>query len=198
MSRFNNILESFHSIMEGNDPVIQYDPNEFDSFIVAPNKLDDQALFAIADLFDGKVSAENFNHTDVIDQKSPNTSDKITESLAIAYITKDGIPVAACTLRDPTQVNYDGIVSNDYYELKSGVSLENRLEQEFFEVHPDYHDQGLAMELRRLVSSVVDKTFTVIGAGDQSKSIGLEKAGFEPVAAFNVDWTNEPVLLWIN
>lgn len=198
MSRFNNILESFHSIMEGNDPIPQYDPNEFDSFIVAPDKLDDQALFAIADLFDGKVSAENFNHIAVIDQKSPNTSDKITESLAVAYITKDGIPVAACTLRDPTQVNYDGIVSNDYYELKSGVSLENRLEQEFFEVHPDYHDQGLAMELRRLVSSVVDKTFTVINASDQAKAVGLEKAGFEPVAAFNVDWANEPVLLWIN
>ena len=208
MPRFVTLesLEKFNSsvkrnvLMEstGDDkPVVQFDPNEFDSFIVAPEKLDDQALYSIADLFDGKVSSESFDYTPSIDQKSPNTIDKINDSVAVAYITKDGIPVAACTLRDPTEENYQGIISNDYYEMKSGVSLENRLEQEFFEVHPDFHDLGLAQELRSLVSTVVDATFTVIPSSSQDKATGLASGGFELASEFNVDWSDVPVQLWI-
>lgn len=180
------------------DQSVAYDPNVYDSFVVSPEKLDDQILYGLSDLFDGKVSAMDTDLLANVEKVSPNTVDKIMASVAVAYITEDGIPVAGCTLRDPTTVDFRGMIPADYYEMKTGVNLENRLEQEFFQIHPDYHDQGLASELRRMISTVVDYTFIVVPSNDTSTIIGLSKAGYKLVSKFIADFDKTESQLWVN
>ena len=124
--------------------------------------------------------------------------DKINDAIAVAYITEDGIPVAASTLRDPTIQDYKGIIPGDYYELKSGVSLENRLQQEYFEIHPDFHDMGLAGELRRTLKTIVDDMFVIVPVTDTNTIAGLNTAGYKKMSEFKTDWEQVPVQLWIN
>ena len=175
-----------------------FDPNKYDSFIVSADKLDDQILYGLVEVFDNKVSAMNGNTKAYVEMGSPTTYDKILSSLAVGYITEDGIPVAGCTLRDPTTSDYHGVIPSDHYEMLSGINLENRIEQEFFEVHPDYHDVGMASELRRLISTVVDKTYIVVPVVDEETINGLNSAGYKMVSKFVDDNDDQPSLLWIN
>ena len=179
-------------------PSAPYDPNVYDSFVVSPDKLDDQILYGLSDLFDGKVSAMDTDLLAKVEKVSPNTVDKIMSSVAVAYITEDGIPVAGCTLRDPTTIDFRGMIPADYYEMKTGVNLENRLEQEFFQIHPDHHDQGLAGELRNLISTVVDYTFIVVPSNDTSTIIGLANAGYKMASKFIADFDKTESQLWLN
>lgn len=176
----------------------KYDPNQFDSFIVSPDTLDDQIIIGLVDLFDNKISAMNDELKKYIDLSGPNTEDKLREALAVGYITEDGIPVAGCTLRDPTTSDYHGNIPSDHYEMLSGVNLEDRVEQEFFEIHPDYHDMGLAYELRRLIGTVVDKTYIVVPVSDTSTLSGLANGGYKKVSEFVDDSDDGASQLWIN
>lgn len=178
--------------------VTAYDPNRFDSFIVSPDTLDDQVIAGLVELFDNKVSAMSDELKNYIDLGGPNTEDKLRDALAVGYITEDGIPVAGCTLRDPTTSDYHGNIPSDHYEMLSGVNLEGRVEQEFFEVHPDYHDIGLASELRRLVGTVADKTYIVVPVSDESTLIGLANGGYKKISEFIDDNDDHASQLWVN
>lgn len=177
---------------------VQYDPNSFDSTIVPPANIDDQILYGIADLFDDKVSAVNTEFLGELQKVSPNTVDKIRNSIAVAYITDAGIPVAACVIRDPSTTDYRGVIPADYIEMRTGIDLENRLEQEFFEIHPDYHGKGLASELRRLINSVVDETFIAVPASDTDTIIGLTNAGYKMVSTFRNEGDVVDTQLWLS
>ena len=118
--------------------------------------------------------------------------------MGVAYITEDDIPVACATLTDPTIGNYKGIIPLDYYELKSGYSLEGRLQQEFFAVKPEYRGMGIATELRDLLESISADMFITIPVWDTDTIDGLVKNGYKFIAEFNTDWEQAPVQLWIN
>lgn len=177
---------------------VPYDPNKFDSFIVAPSTLDDQILYGIANLFDDKVSAMNTEFIGELNKVSPNTVDKIINAIAVAYITEEGIPVAACVIRDPSTTDYRGVIPADYIEMRTGIDLENRLEQEYFEIHPDYHGMGLAAELRRLTNTVVDATFIAVPASDTDTILGLSNAGYRMVSTYRNDGDIVDTQLWLS
>ena len=130
--------------------------------------------------------------------KGPDTTDKILNSIAVVYILEDGIPVAVSTLLDPTKENYKGIIPSDYYEMKSGKSLQGRHQQEHFAVKPDKHNLGLAQELKRLLLESSPKTFVINQSPDTESSFGLAKNGYQVISKFNTEWETEPVQLWIN
>jgi hypothetical protein len=175
-----------------------YDPNKFDSFIVKPEKLDDQILFSLVDLFNNNVSSIDNDSTKIADLGGPNTQDKILSALAVGYITLDGIVVAGCVLQDPTILDYHGSIPSDHYEMLTGISLENRIEQEYFVIHPDYHDVGLATELRRLIKTVVENTFIVILDSDVDAMTGLQNAGYQLVSTFMDVDTDKYSQLWLS
>lgn len=177
---------------------VPYDPNKFDSFIVPPSTLDDQILYGISNLFDDKVSAMNTEFIGELNKVSPNTVDKIMSAIAVAYITEDGMPVAACVIRDPSATDYRGVIPADYIEMRTGIDLENRLEQEYFEIHPDYHGKGLAAELRRLINTVVDATFIAVPSNDTDTIIGLSNAGYKMVSTFRSEGDMVDTQLWLS
>lgn len=176
-----------------NEPL--FDPNEYDSFIVAPDKLDDQLLYGLVDLIDNKISSYTNNNIQQ-SENSPNIVDIIMDSLAVAYITDEGIPIATCILIDPTKEDYRGQIPADYYEIKTGMPLTNRIKQEFFVVHPDYHDIGMAGELRRLISTIAPHTFTVVPSIDTPTNMGLSDAGYDMESTFDDNGVESH--LWIN
>jgi len=199
VEKFNlDVVEKVITESENVVAPIKFDPNKYDSFIVSSDDLDDQVLYGIVDLCDNAVSAMNPNTQKHVEENSPNTVDKINASLMVAYITLDGIPVAAAVLKDPTKENFTGIIPGDYYEMRTGISLEGRLEQDYFEVHPDYTKQGLASELRRLISTVVDDTYIVVSETDENTITGITNAGYKYVSHFKNEWDEFNSMLWIS
>ena len=176
---------------------IPYDPNRFESVIVDPKDIPDELLQQLADIVDKKT---HFNENDFIDSnaKGPNTADKILNSVAVAYITEGSIPVAVATLIDPTKQNYKGIIPSDYYELKSGKPLENRIQQEFFAIMPEYHDKGLAQELKSLLLETSPNMFIINSTTDKETATGLAKNSYKLISRLDTEWEDEPIELWVN
>jgi hypothetical protein len=183
--------------VEEEQKTLPYDQTKFNAYAALPENVPVDIINLLADLFD---DYEHFDHgpDDNNKQIGPNTVDKIMQSIAVAYITKDGIPVAGATLLDPTVQNYKGIIPKDYYELKSGISLNGRIMQEFFEVSPDAHNLGLAQELKSVLENIAPKMFVVVASNEKDTLVGLNKNRYMFVAEFDTEWENVPVQLWIN
>lgn len=180
------------------EPVVKdLDRNRFESTIVKPEALSQDVLYQCADIIDGKT---HFDRQDFRDSwlKGPNTVDRLLNSMGVAYVSEDDIPVACATLTDPTINNFKGIIPLDYYELKSGFDLSGRLQQEFFEVKPEYKQMGIAGELRDLLESISQNMFITVPVWDTDTIAGLAKNGYKFVAEFHTDWEQAPVQLWIN
>lgn len=177
------------------EPSVQFDNNTFDSYVSSPESLDDETIYDISDIIDGKTHMNKYDDLP-FDKTGLNTIDRIDNAIAIAFVTKEGIPIAVGTLTDPTIENYKGIIPITYYELKSGVSLEGRLQQEFFAMSPEYKGMGFSDELRRRLESVSDKMFITVNASDLETIQGLKNNGYKYISQFNTDWEKEPVQLW--
>lgn len=160
-----------------------------------PKDVSDDVIFQLADLIDGYG---HFQQNEEGPQTGPNTADRLRDALAVVYILEQGIPVAGAILVDPTKPNYKGIIPGDYYEIKSGESLEDRVQQDFFIVQPDKKGLGLARKLKAALESIAAKMFVVITSTDSDTESGLLKNGYTFLAEFETDWEDVPVQLWIN
>jgi hypothetical protein len=182
--------------VEAPEAPVPFNPNEFESEIVKAEDLDFQLQNLLVDLFDDNVSAYTQLPDDEVGKQRPDANDIINASLFVASITKDGIPIAGAVVSDPTKINYRGVVPSDHYEMMSGISLEGRLRQEYFSVHPDYHNKGMADELRRLITTMVDATFVIVPPTDEDTIIGLQSADYTLVSEF--DDNGVDVQLWVD
>jgi hypothetical protein len=178
---------------------VPYDSTKFESIAAQPTDLDENTLYQIADIFDKKTHLNGEDLT-VNQGKSPNTVDKIMSSIAVIYVNEieGGMPVAAAILIDPTIENYKGIIPSDYYEMQSGTSLENRLQQEYFAILPEKVGLGISDELRRLITTVSPETFVVVQENDTETIAGLQSNGHKLVSTFDTEWEPVPVQLWLN
>jgi hypothetical protein len=177
-------------------PETKYDTDEFKSYIVNPKDIPETILKQLADVVDKKSF---FNKNDPSAKPAgPDTTERILSSIAVACILQNTIPVAVATLLDPTKENYKGIIPCDYYELKSGKSLEDRIQQDFFAVVPEKQNLGLAQELKRQLMTVAKKMFVINLSSDVETAKGLAKNGYKLISVFNTEWEQEPVELWIN
>lgn len=174
-----------------------FDSTKFESNLVNPADLTDDVLYQLSDLIDKKLNLD-VPENDTSSQKGPNTVDKLLASLAVAYVSFEGIPVGVATLVDPTLENYMGIIPLDFYSLKGAVNLENRIQQEFFTVADEYKKQGIAGELRSLLESVAPAMFVIADVNDKDTIEGLKSNGYVYVNQFNIDWNTIPVQLWLN
>ena len=196
LKEYNKAFE--RALMESEEtPSVQYDENRFTSFINAPELIDEDVLYLLADIIDKKTNLDEKDYT-TSDFKGPNTIDKLSDSIAIAYILEEGVPIAVATLIDPTVENYKGFIPSDYYELKSGIQLEDRVQQEFFVVKDEYNNLGLAGKLRELLETMSPNMFTVIDSRDEHSISGLSKNGYSFISEIKTDWDINPVQLWVN
>lgn len=178
-------------------PHAQLDTTRFEPHLVNPIELDTDVLYQLADLIDKKCQLDR-PEVDQNSIKGPNSVDKILSSLAVAYITEEGIPVAVATLVDPTTENYKGIVPKDFYSLKASVNLENRIQQEYFVVADEYKGVGISDTIRTLLEGVAPAMFVVIDSADTDTIKGLIANGYKPIAKFTTSWDDFPVQLWFN
>lgn len=176
---------------------IENEPTNQESFIVNPSELDEDLRYQLADIIDGKT---HFNEDDIKEEKAkgPTTSDNILNSLAVAYITEDNLPIAVALLKDPTVENHKFIIPCDYYELKSGASLEERIQQEFFAFRPDKYNQKLGMELKKTLMEDSSELFIITSSTDKSTNAYLTQCGYKVASTFDTEWEKNPVNLWIN
>jgi len=177
-------------------PEVQPEPVNRESVVVNPTELDEDLLFQLADIIDGKT---HFNTQDIKEEEDgPTTYDNILNSIAVAYITEDNLPIAVALLKDPTIENHKFIIPNDYYELKSGKPLEERIQQEFFAFKPDKYTQEAGMELKKLLESNSPNLFIVVVSTDELTNKYLAQTGYKMASTFNTDWEKTLVNLWIN
>ena len=195
-SELDETVNLTDAIFEANQSV-PFDNERLKSFVTSPGEVDENTLYQIADIFDKKT---HMNDEDLIvnQESGQNTVDRILDAVALIYIEENGIPVAASLLVDPTKENFKGIIPSDYYEMKSGVSIENRMKQEYFEVLPDKKKLGLASELRRQIQEISPYTFIVVPENDTDTTDGLSKNGYTKTSTFKVDGESVPVELWLN
>lgn len=170
---------------------------KFESWLRKPEEIDETILFELSDIQDGKVTGDMGDFADT-KHIGPDTVDMIKNSIAVAYITRDGIPVGFATVIDPTIENWKGIIPLSYYELKSGINLDGRLQQEFFIVSPQYDNYGLSKELRNQISKVSPMMFAAVPAWDLRSIAGLEKNEYDFNGEFDTTWEPYPVQLWTN
>jgi hypothetical protein len=174
-----------------------YNREKFDSFLVKPEELEDSLLYQLADIID-KKSFYSVNDFKEVDKVGPSTTDRLLNSISVAYVLYEGIPVGVATIVDPTKENYKGIIPLDYYELKTGKSLAERNLQEFFAVAPEYHNKGISGELRKLILSESPKVFVLNSVRDKETQHGLYKNDYKLIARINTEWEQDPVEVWIN
>lgn len=179
------------------EPEPEVEPVDRESIIVNPTELTEDILYQLADIIDGKT---HFSENDVKEEEpeGPSTVDKINNAIAVAYITEEGLPVAVSILQDPTIENYKYIIPIDYYELKSGVSLKERIQQEYFSFKPDTYTPKVGQELKQLLVSNSPKLFVVNISVDEITNKYLEGCGYKMVSSFDTEWEENPVNLWIN
>lgn len=197
MQAFNDkVSTEVDGIKPVEKPKVEFNSGEFDSYVASPESLDDETIYDIADIIDGKV---HFNKNDELpfDKTAPNTIDRLDDAIAIAFVTKDGIPVAVGTLTDPTKENFKGIIPITHYELKSGISLEGRMHQEFFAISYEYKGMGISDKLRTALEKISDKMFITVNVSDIDTIEGLKNNGYKFISQFTTDWEKEPVQLWI-
>jgi hypothetical protein len=197
-------LKSFNESVDGtvlndNDEVeqVEYNPTQFESFIVDPIELDDDVMYQLSDIIDKKTQLDDRDYT-AKSFKSPNTVDRLLNSEKIAYITENRIPVAVGTVVDATKENYMGIIPVDFYALKSATNLEGRMHQEFFTVIDEKKDMGLSGELRKLLEVEAPLMFITIPVSDTDTLEGVAANGYKMVSEFETEWETVPVQLWIN
>lgn len=176
---------------------VPFDSSRFTSALVAPDAIDQDVLYQLADIIDKKTA---FNKIDSIDTeyKGPTTVDKLLNSVAVAFVSEDGMPVGVASLIDPSVENYKNIIPQNYYELKTGFPLSGRLEQEFFITKPEYKQLGVSGELRGLLQTASPNMFVVVPSSDNETIEGLKNNKYRYIAQFDTDWESEPVQLWIN
>lgn len=192
-----DVVRRVATLIESDGDISMID-GDIQSFVVEPNELEDDKIEQLKNVIDKHTVFDEQGVPTTEDLKAPTTQDRILNSVAVAYIELDGIPVAVATLSDPTIENYKGVVPSDYYELKSGMSLEGRLEQEYFVVRDEFDDMGMSFELRKLLSSFAPNVFAVVSVHDKKIIEGLMKNGYEMISAFETNWDVEPMTLWIN
>lgn len=192
-----NQTESQPEEVETMPDTLALNRDKFESTIVKPDAIPQDDLYQCADIIDGKTHLDNQDFRDTW-QKGPNTIDRLLDSMGVAYITENDIPVACASITDPTEINYRGVIPIDYYELRSGFSLEGRLQQETFAVKPEYRKMGIATELRNLLQSISPQMFITVPVWNTATIAGLAKNGYRFVSEFQTDWDQMPIQLWIN
>ena len=195
LSDLTTFIEAVNSDVTLNN---SYDTERFESHLVKPSELTEDVLYQLADLVDKKTQ-----FTDpAVNKPDPELNiasvDRISNSLCVAYITEEGIPVAVATLVDPTIENYKGVIPKDLYSVKSAVNLENRLQQEYFVVAEEYKGLGLSGALRSLLEKVSPNMFVTVSVNDNDTLQGVAKNNYQKISQFDTDWDNAPVELWLN
>jgi len=178
------------------EPVTK-EPLVTESYTVNPTEISDDVLYQLADIIDGKT---HFNTNDIKEEEpeGPTAKDKILGSIAIAYTTENNLPIAVALLEDPTVENYNNIIPSDYYELKSGKSLEQRIQQEFFAFKPDKYSPEVGKELKQLLESNSPNLFIVTSSINDQSTKYLAECEYRMVSTFKTEWEKNPVNLWIN
>jgi hypothetical protein len=189
METYNNELDSIAKTSEeiGSKEV-------YHAYTRNPESIDDSILNQLSDLING---FEHFTE-DASDIHGVSIIDILNNAMSVTYIMKESVPVACAILVNPIDENYKGIIPQNYYEMKSGSSLEGMMQQEFFVVKTGYEGKGLAKSLRDELTKISDKMFVVVNAQDEKTITGLETNQYTQVSSFITDWEDAEVSLYIN
>lgn len=190
------LCEAISNVDDTTVPAPSLDPARFSAFRKAPQDIPEEMRDELAALVDGKYDVAPPGYTGTI--AAPSTADRIASSIAVIYITCDGLPVAVSTLVDPTGRNYAGFVPVDIYSEKSGYGLAGRVQQDFFVVMDEYRNMGLGAELRAQVNALGVPTFIVADSNDQATNDGLGANGYKLISQFELASNESPVNLWIS
>ena len=195
---FNQKLSPFIESMDDlYEPEVTTQPMRLESWIKKPSDLDDTTIQELSNIQDGDTTGTE-TQVGSVETPGPTTADYIKDSIAVAYVTRDGIPIGFATLVDPTIENWKGIIPLDYYELHTGKNLDGRLMQQYFIVLPEYDGHGISEELRSQLGKVTQEVFTVVPSYDERTIKALNKNGYQFAGEFDTAWEPYPVQLWIS
>jgi len=173
-----------------------FNPEKYESITINPSELTDELLHQLADIIDKKTT---YNTEDLINIDAiGNTTDTLLASLAVVYIAENTVPVAVASVSDPTLVNNKGVIPSDFFELKSGVQIENRLQMDSFTIIPEKMGQGLDTKLNQMVTAITPSIFYVNPNTEDITKNMLAKNGYKLASTFETEWEKIPQELWVN
>lgn len=165
------------------------------AYIKTPNEMDRTLLEEISFLIN-----ETGHYKDNASGKlvGPDTIDRLLESEWIGYVmSSENIPIAAVTLVDTTHEGWSGAIPRNYYELKAGKSLGNRLERRMFTVDEEYANTNIGPELERIVQEKVQDIYAVSVLDKVEDTKFLLQNGYDLIAEFDSDLTDNYLGLWV-
>lgn len=188
----DDVVDGF-TIDDGNDG------NPFDEhfklIMKNPSEIDEDMLYEIADLINGKYS-DNYKNVKRITEM-PDTIDQLKNSDLVLCITYDDIPVGVLTITNPMQENYKNIIPGQLYSLYSAYNLDNRVEIEYFVLSDEYDEYPLAQELIGQLEANGIETYMVCSSDDSNTNELLRKSGFAYITSFQMDGDDTDVNLYV-
>lgn len=128
----------------------------------------------------------------------PDTIDRLLESEWIGYVlSSDNIPIAAVTLVNTTEEGWAGTIPRNYYELKAGKSLGNKLERRMFTLDEEYDGTNVGVELERIIQEKTTDIYAVSVLDKVEDTKFLLQNGYDLIAEFDSDLTDNYLGLWI-
>ncbi len=172
-------------------------PDQFDAFIKNPSDITEEVMFQLADLIDGKLDIKPRENS--TEEATPDTIDRLMNSVTIVYITDENIPVAVASIIDPTAESYLGYIPLDQYSLKSAQNLDGRVQMEFIAIADEYLHTPVEQELVSQLNTLGTPLFAATTESDSITAQILGEIGFKPVASMQISANgNENVILWID
>lgn len=197
--QLTNSMNEIAGISDENPDLSKFDDmtenEKVTAFIKPPAEIDRNLLEEIAFLINKIGHYKDKNSGKFI---GPDTIDRLLEAEWIGYaMSPDNVPVAAVTLVDTTDEGWNGVIPRNYYELKAGKSLGNKLERRMFSVDEEYINTNVGKELERIVQEKVPDIYAVSILDNVDDTKFLLQNGYDLIAEFHSDITDNYLGLWI-
>ena len=192
-------LESYNnefSTVSDESPELQEETKEkVTAYIKPPSEIDRDLLEEISFLINKTGHYKDKKTGKTI---GPDTVDRLLESEWIGYVlNSNSIPVAAVTLVNTTEEGWAGVIPRNYYELKAGKSLGNKLERRMFTLDEDYQNTNVGAELERIIQEKTKDIYAVSVLDKVEDTKFLLQNGYDLIAEFDSDLTDNFLGLWI-
>jgi hypothetical protein len=175
------------------------DPNRYEVFVKSPSDINEETMFLLSDIIDGKRDINPDSLYNNTSPATPETVDRLMNAVTIIYITEENIPVAVASIIDPTVKSYMGFIPLDIYSLRSAQNLDGRLQLEFLTVSDECESaQDVSQELASQMGALGQPLFAATSVSEGKTNQLLQLFGFKPVSQMEIDGEEEPVVLWLN
>lgn len=200
IERMMTLCEMVNSSVES--PTDTIDPAHYKAYVKSPGEIDSGIMQELAEVVDVAHDSKNVIAAQQamgrMPAATPSALDQLMNSILVVYITCDDYPVAVTCITDPSVEDYHGFVPLSFYSMKTGYSLDGRLQQPFMSINEDYRSVGLARELFLQLNAHGTPCFIVVDPTDAPTVKNVQECGYMKVGNMVIDESGDEMELWVS